>query len=236
MNSTKIPLRPVALALSLAFSGAACALDFKLYVSEKISHSKIKIEDSVVHSLPPVNQPTVYGINEKDNVIGSKTAIGFALPVSTLRGSIRAEFEFGFNEKVKFNIANKAFPEQFFDTKIRMQTYFINAYYDLDTGTAFTPYIGIGAGIANIKSKAAHDYGDPGGPTVVSGSERTNNFAWNTSLGGTYAFNKNLSFDVSYRYTDFGNLDGILTSPVAAYKSKAKLSSHEVLAGIRYSF
>jgi opacity protein-like surface antigen len=215
-----------------AFAVSASAADIKPYVSEKIARSKIKIKDSATYPLPPSTNPASYGTNEKDSVLGSKTAIGFAIPVSVLRGSIRAEFEFGFNEKAGYDVENKALRGMFFDTKIKTQTYFINAYYDFDTRSAFTPYIGIGAGIANIKSRAFHDYGSG----VVSGSDRSNNFVWNASVGGTYAFNKNLSLDVGYRYTDLGNLSGIVTSPGDAYKTKAKLSSHEVLAGIRYSF
>jgi opacity protein-like surface antigen len=235
-TKTQIPLRPIMLVLTLAFSGMACAEDFKLYVSEKISHSKMKIKDSTSRSLPPLSPFAFDGSNEKDNVIGSKTAIGFVLPVNAIRGNIRAEFEFGFNEKANFDIVSHPRGETVvFDTKIKAQTYFINAYYDLDTGTAFTPYIGIGAGIANIKkSKTVLNFS---GINITSPAERENNFTWNTSLGGTYAFNKNLSFDISYRYTDLGDLKGTATfGNFGMVKTKAKISSYEVLAGIRYSF
>lgn len=215
-----------------AFTAPVYATDVKFYVSEKIAYTKLKNKDSVMSPLPGGGQQAVvHGTDEKDDVLGSKTAIGFALPVHAIRGNIRTEFEFGFGEKAQFDIANKAAPGVF-DTKIKTQTYFINAYYDFDTKSAFTPYVGIGAGIANTKSKATHNYGSG----VISSSEHANNFAWNASLGGSYAFNKNLSLDVGYRYTDLGNLSSLATSNSHSYKMKAKLSSYELLAGIRYSF
>ncbi len=78
----------------------------------------------------------------------------------------------------------------------------MNGYYDIRTGTAFTPYLGGGVGFAVnqlTRSSNSTDTGPTGNFTV---SERTTRikFAGAAMAGLTYDINSVVSLDVGYRY------------------------------------
>ena len=62
----------------------------------------------------------------------------------------------------------------------------LNAYYDIDTGTKFTPYVGAGIGMARLKAKIDDE-------TDFSKSKTT--FAWQVGAGISYAMTENVSLD-----------------------------------------
>lgn len=116
-----------------------------------------------------------------------------------------------------------------YNLKSTIQTLMLNAYLDFPTETNFTPYIGAGVGGAYVDSKIKSvSYGnisaDPGyytsDPSYTGekahdgsydfrpkGQQSSWNFAWQVSAGASYQFTDNLAFDLSYRYSDFGNSD-----------------------------
>lgn len=124
-----------------------------------------------------------------------------------------------------------------YNIKSSIQTVMLNAYLDFPTDTAFTPYVGAGLGGAYVDSKLSGvSYGnlsaDPGyyvcngqpceglngsftGDKGHAGSynfrpkgqQNSWNFAWQVSAGASYQFTDNLAFDLSYRYSDFGDAD-----------------------------
>jgi len=92
-----------------------------------------------------------------------------------------------------------------------------NMFYDFMPDEFFSPFIGVGFGLANIE-------GDIDG----FHRERDNVFAYQAAIGGTYAANRQVSLDVQYRFfaTDDANLDGL----------EAEYQSHNVLVGLRFNF
>jgi opacity protein-like surface antigen len=118
------------------------------------------------------------------------------------------------------------------------QSIFLNIFYDFDTGTNFTPYIGGGLGFAIIDAEgelkisanelAIHD---------ESASSSATNFAFNIAGGCGYEVNDNITLDLGYRYTDFGDAEtGDVGFAPLVIKGKADLAAHEVLFGFRYTF
>lgn len=127
--------------------------------------------------------------------------------------------------------------------KIGVQTIFANAYYDFKTGTAFTPYVGAGAGLAIISAKSnfkATGYPDPADDYSFSmGSKMQTNFAWNVGLGLGYDVCDMLTIDLGYRFLGLGsaktgsrvNEDGI-----GSYAKVDDLYMHQVMLGARVNF
>jgi opacity protein-like surface antigen len=91
----------------------------------------------------------------------------------------------------------------------------LNAYFDLGNWSGFTPYVGAGAGVAQVQwtdwdtRELCDTTGGGTCPTpphagggVIDFSNRTTDewkFAWAVMAGFSYALNPNLSIDVGYR-------------------------------------
>lgn len=112
-----------------------------------------------------------------------------------------------------------------------------NVYYDVNTGTAFTPYVGVGIGGANLR--AHHIRG-----TAANGASGTLTkdddyvFAYQGILGGSYAINDALSLNADYRYfrTTEANLklDPVWTTGGRDDSAKVTYQSHGVFVGFTY--
>jgi opacity protein-like surface antigen len=92
----------------------------------------------------------------------------------------------------------------------------INAYYDINFGSPFVPYVSAGLGGANVEVERKDRTADETGLAYAFGA------------GAAYAFNNNFSLDLSYRYfatedLEFDYLD-------------LSYASHQVLLGARFSF
>lgn len=123
--------------------------------------------------------------------------------------------------------------------KARMNTLMLNGYYDIETGTPFTPFIGAGLGVAF--DKLQHDYHEQyeGGyySYISKYSKSKTKFAWNVAVGAAYKVTDNIDIDFTARYIDAGKLstkkDNVNYFDV---KSSGKLSAVDLLAGLRYNF
>lgn len=94
---------------------------------------------------------------QKDDVWGIRLAYGASTPVKY--GNIRAELEFGWNDDAKDTSSNafKVITPTTVKTatKTSVNSAMLNVYYDIDTGTKFTPYVGAGLGYARVESKVS---------------------------------------------------------------------------------
>ena len=126
-------------------------------------------------------------------------------------------------------------------TKLNMNisTLFFNAYFDINTGTAFTPYIGGGLGMAfkYVQAKAEWNDNVPGLGVNVGGSasksKHDTTFAWNVGAGLAYAFTENVSADLGYRFVHTGNSE-LKTGGAKVYSSSPYI--HEFYLGARFTF
>jgi len=99
-----------------------------------------------------------------------------------------------------------------------------NTYHDYDIQSVFTPFFGLGAGIADITLNL-ENYGESS-DTV---------FAYQAILGESYAITKNLNLELKYRY--LGTTTVELTSKDATLDSyETDLSQHNIHLGLRYQF
>ena len=193
------------------FSANAHAFDATPYVSAKLRYSmldnELKMTDDEGYSLK---------LNGDDNVFGGSIAVGISSAVKG--GAIRAELEYNKNAKAKDTSYN------IIKTEVETQSTMLNAYYDIDTGTKFTPYVGAGLGFAKVKGtlKVAD----------VTGSESQYNFAWQVGAGIGYALNDNVSLDAGYRYVDYGHW----TTEDVEETDRLESTAHELYVGARYAF
>jgi OmpA-OmpF porin, OOP family len=107
-----------------------------------------------------------------------------------------------------------------------------NAYYDFNTGTKLTPYVGVGAGGAwvnadKIKSKATD---------AVLLDDSTTSFAYQGIAGVSYAINNQLSLKADYRYFATPQVEIKEPAAIGGGKDKFTYTSHAIMVGFTYKF
>ncbi len=105
----------------------------------------------------------------------------------------------------------------------------LNLLYDIPTGTAFTPYLGVGGGYARVKA----DGTAPVAAGNVSVDDSDNVFAYQGILGVAYGITPNLKVALDYRYfatqdPEFSASNGVTVD--------SEYSAHTVLIGLRWEF
>jgi opacity protein-like surface antigen len=97
-----------------------------------------------------------------------------------------------------------------------------NAFLDIQTDTAFTPYVGGGLGLGYLKDQVNNGGG-------YSAKVNRWNFVWNLGGGVAWSLNESMALDFGYRYMDLGKTEGVsLPSP-----SEVSLTAHEFGVGLR---
>jgi opacity protein-like surface antigen len=100
--------------------------------------------------------------------------------------------------------------------------FMVNGFYDFDTGTKFTPYLGGGIGFASLE---INDISIAG---IINGDEDDSVFAYQLAGGVGYEITEQIVVDLSYRFVatadpDFGTIE-------------SEYHSHTLMAGIRFFF
>jgi opacity protein-like surface antigen len=130
----------------------------------------------------------------------------------------------------------------------------LNGYYDLDHWRGFTPYIGVGIGLAynqlsdlTTQSSATFTDATTGEKTVTVSSGTASsrgqvNFAWALMAGTSYDLSDNAKLDLGYRYLNLGSdvamASGIINCTCGAVGGAIKgadLESHELRIGLRWA-
>ena len=165
-----------------------------------------------------------------------------------------------------YNDAGSIGGQPFSSAKLRSRAGMLNAVYDFSDFGRWEPYVGAGVGIAEVTAKLnAQDFLNDTGtvlvnnPACASGpvagttsracivDDTDTNFAWNLLAGVGYNITDNLTWDTTYRYADFGNVDvegtfvqanvpptgGVFGTLDA---SVADVTSHTLMTGFRYRF
>ena len=140
-------------------------------------------------------------------------------------GDFRADAEFsylsaGFRHGGKVDENNKA------DDTLTVMAIMANGFFDLDTGTPFFPYIGIGAGAVNLSVTLKDD--------ETSQFDGTGwGFGYQANLGVAYQVIDEIALTLGYKF--FGTLE----TPVEKDKDnyvKPMLMAHRAELGVRFSF
>ena len=111
-----------------------------------------------------------------------------------------------------------------------------NALFDINTGTAITPYIGGGVGAAFTDVDIV--YGGPvGAPPPIRFTQNDTNFAAQAIVGASFDLSENTAFFVDGRYTQIFNVNGARFNPAGLTGTiEDDVSDVSVNLGIRVSF
>ena len=193
------------------FAMNANAVEFNPYVSAKLRYTDMSSDITLADTF------TI-----EDNVMGGSVAIGTS--VKTSNGNVRAELEYNKNQN-----AEKSFAMNFAgvvdfqgNLEVETQSVMLNGYYDIDTGSKLTPYVGAGIGLAKTEATLTG--------LGYSQSVDDNTFAWQVGAGVGYNVTEKITVDAGYRYVDYGNFSN------SDYDVDVETSAHELYLGARYTF
>lgn len=168
------------------------------------------------------------GIDTDVDNMNNSTGIATMTFENGLAGSIAAGYDFANPMRMEIELlghkndlelfSHDTAYDDFNDGDLKTRSLMINGFYDVDTGSAWTPFAGLGIGISKL------DINDPG----FSSSEDDNVFTYQFIGGVAYAFNEQWSVDAQYRY--------IGTSDVTIDGADFDHSSNDLMLGLRYSF
>ena len=215
----------------------AHAKDSKLgiYVTPKFVFAATKLKNVWGHE---TSTPAYHEAKKRsDDNFGGSLAIGYDFRKNH-NIPVRAELEYAILSKAEGTSAQSGFPVTYSQ---RAQTLFLNAFYDIDTGTKFTPYVGAGIGVAFVKADGSLDFTSMVPPRGVRSydSRTSNNFAWNLGIGVAYEITRCVKLDVGYRFVNLGKASTNWTDIDGDWQERAgsgRMQQHQISAGVRISF
>ena len=104
----------------------------------------------------------------------------------------------------------------------------VNGFYDIQTGTAFTPYVGLGVGYARVSTDGITATG--AGATI---SDDDNKFAYQAIAGLAYQLTPEVSLTADYRY--FATQDPKFRVSTGA-TIETEYKTHNVMVGLMLRF
>lgn len=215
----------------------AYAVDYKPYATIKAAYTFMD-NDANQWVSDRGYKSTIVDKTLSDEVWGLKAAAGVEfLTCSPLTKAYRVELEYGITDDTKnsgtygHNINGWTIPTGY-GIESRIQTVMLNTYWDINTNTKITPYVGAGIGYANIREEAyvSNQY------DTQTAKDHEDNLAWQVSAGISYEITADLDMDLGWRYTDYGDIKNNASQAGYQSVSNRDYDSHEILLGMRYTF
>ena len=204
---------------TFALVSNAKALEVSPYVSAKLSYDWAK--NDAVWSWAEDNDRDSSKVKMHKNTWGGHYALG------AKAGAIRTEVEYNHYKDTKKKVPS-------WDEKFRLQnkSLMFNVYYDINTCTRWTPYVGAGMGVSLLKlTEKATD-------SAWKQNNKSYNFAWQVGAGVAYDLTRNIALDAGYRYINAGAAVAERRSygEYGFDKFKFDTAAHEIYLGARYTF
>lgn len=143
----------------------------------------------------------------------------------------RAELEFGYRSNELASVDYSPGGPSNISGDINVYSLMANAWYDIDTGTGFMPYLGGGIGMAWLTSD---NWQFSGGPNHSNNSDTA--FAYQLGAGVNYAFNETLALGLGYRFFGTTSFELENTYPTATNYQLDGYYNHSVLLSLTVSF
>lgn len=118
--------------------------------------------------------------------------------------SLHAGYSYGNGFRVEGEYAERESDVTSFNSypgagQLKTEAFAVNGFYDFATNSGFTPFVGLGVGMARVKAKGIHHTANPDCCTgYVTGDDEVG-FA-QAMLGVSYAFTQNFSLVADYRF------------------------------------
>ncbi|MDL2314166.1 porin family protein [Desulfovibrio sp. OttesenSCG-928-C14] len=221
----------LALTLVMALPAKAQASDqVGVYISPKFVYGLTYANKVKTHE---AGEAIKFG-HDTDSVYGGSLALGYDF-APAFNVPVRMELEYAI-----FSEAEATDSKTVDDVRIKheqsyqVQTIMANFYWDFETATAFTPYIGVGLGMAIIDTEAEANVVGYG--KAKAGSDTVTNFAASGTIGLEYAFNHNWSMDMGYRFIWLGEAETKRYKNTVGRSKTDDLWMHQLFLGLRYTF
>jgi len=168
--------------------------------------------------------------------------VGAVMPLSGF--NLRGEFEVGYRPSFNGdhsapNTAGTTILST--QTSVKNWTTMINAYGDFNVGSAFSPYLGAGAGLG-FNKLGLLTYAFNGTTAATEPGASKTSFAWSAMAGIGYKLAAGVTLDFRYRFLDAGKVasTGAITlvngATVTQPPVQSHLKTHELTMGVRYEF
>ncbi len=145
-------------------------------------------------------------------------------------GDFRTEAEFSF-QSANFLHDDEIKDDKKADDNLTVIAVMANGFFDLDTGTPFVPFIGIGAGAVNLSVKLNKD--EDATTPQFEGSGW--GFAYQANVGVAYEIVDAVALTLGYKF--FGTLETQVTDPDdEEVYVKPSLMAHRAELGVRFRF
>lgn len=145
--------------------------------------------------------------------------------------SLRAALEFT-HQKSKAKNVSDGIETLETDGNVQVNRYMASVYKDFKTTTYFTPFIGVGVGVANI---SINDHSGEGSPFVVI-DDSDNVLAGKAEAGMSMEITKNISLLASYEYFMTDDADLQTTALFGSEQFDTAVDAHNFKFGARYRF
>jgi opacity protein-like surface antigen len=172
------------------------------------------------------------------NTVGGGVFAGYDL-YPQHRIPVRGELEYASrtnaqNHWVKFSSSKGNIGGGVFAGGWNLQTIFCNAYLDVHNSSAFTPYLGAGAGVGLVQNRYRL-YLNRNGRKVYDGmKDKTNTvFAWQVGAGCSYALNENFALDLAWRFVGLGRNETVIGG---GHSISMSSRANEFSVGLRCTF
>jgi opacity protein-like surface antigen len=211
-----------------------------IYVAPKFVYGLTRMEGTKLKGTEEAGTPSSVGFgNHTDSAFGGSIAIGYDFE-KQFSVPVRAEVEYAGFSQVE---AKKRFFADG-DSITGKQTYnihtiFANAYFDIDTSTLVTPYVGAGLGMAFVTSNFKGRDDEDGEWVRIVGAKTKTNFAWNVGAGVGLDFTDNITLDVGYRFVGLGSAKtntGHGEEHYTIHGETDNLYQHQFSTGVRLTF
>ena len=113
----------------------------------------------------------------------------------------------------------------------KSDAFMLNGYYDINTNSAFVPYLGGGIGMAKVKFD---DFGVDAIPDVLNDNE--SQFAYQFMAGGEYRFADTWGLFAEYRYFATADVDVSTSTATGSVANSITYKTNNVLVGARFMF
>lgn len=195
----------VLFSLSLVFAASFVSAE-GLYVSGKIGATATTDSD-----LTFSNGVSITGEGEYDTGLLVGGALGYALGNG---GRVEGEVSYLTSDIDSMSVMGIGFDV---DGEINIWSFLLNGYFDIETDTPFTPFLGAGIGVANVTFEGD---GDDADDTV---------FAYQAGAGVGFAVTDTVNLDLGYRY--MGTTD--IQYHESGVDVEVEYGSHNFYGGIR---
>lgn len=197
-------MKKLLIAASIAtISSVAIAAELKPYIEGQLGYANLNDVDTKTLNVSGTNFRAAAKLNMKydsDATYGGEIGLSdFLMPNFRIGASYsRSEFDFknanlsasgtatingvNYSGAGTANVTRADMGNLADQVDAKLNLYMLNAYYDFKNSTQFTPFVGVGIGLADIKNT------------------KDNEFAYSASAGGKYNFNNNLYLGVKGSY------------------------------------